>query len=137
MKKFGIMFIVVLFTLSGCGWFQISSDKSELITQITARRIGAELQYRYPAIAKGVYVACNSIIAEDSEEVLRAYLILLLEQEIEDPLLVTDIADLLDSVSIESDSEMTPEQIYLVKTIAQYLIKGIELAGGVYDEGQN
>lgn len=136
MRKLTVGFIALLFiSLSACAWFEINHEASEAIAKISSRRIGAELQGRFPEIAKPVYNICQAAITDieaKNTNSLIDYLAQLLSQEIEDSLLVADIIDLIELIQIKPDVDLTVEQINLVKIIAQKIMDGIELAGGNY-----
>lgn len=126
---------MLVLALAACAWVEVNKEASEAIAKISSRRIGAELQGRYPDIALRVYAICEAISADivaNEPEALRYYLTRILGQEIDDPLLAEDIADLVDLVKLKPDIAMSEDQLRLTSMIAQGIMNGIKLAGGHY-----
>lgn len=140
MRKLTVGFIALLFiALSACAWLEINSETSEAVAKISSRRIGAELQRRFPEIAEPVYNICQAVITDiktGDTNVLIDYLAQLLDQEIGDSLLAADVIDLIELVQIKPNDDLTTDQINLIEIIVQKIMDGIKLAGGEYGVGE-
>lgn len=129
MKKCTVLFAILLFTAMSC--ISLYADPStDVIARISSRRIGQELQKRYPDTAKGIKTVCEVLVEEagtSNIETLTMSMIKYLVEHIDDPLLEADIKDLLSLIKIDFEFEIPAEQINLVKTIASGLLFGIEV----------
>ena len=129
------MLIILGIFLSACAWMTQKIESTEVISKISARRIGAEIQFKYPVVAKEIHKVCTMVLVDiDNEEpeALKYYIHELLQQHIGEPLLVADIIDLIDIIEIKPNLPLDEEQVRIVKTIAEGFISGIELSGGKY-----
>lgn len=134
MRKFTVMFVAALFiAIAACAWIETNPQTSDAAAKISSRRVGAELQRKYPEIAEPIYLICEAIKVDagtGSTDALRYRLQELLVQEIDDRLLVADIADLIDLIKIKPDVELTEQQRGLIEIIACGLMDGIDLTRG-------
>lgn len=135
MKKFNMLLIVGLLIVglfTGCisGQVQINQESQDAIAKITGRRVGYELAIQYPDVAKEVNVICQEIVAQDELDFIKIAinrLSVALTAKINDPLLAADIQDILALVKIETDIEITGDQVQTIKAAAIELISGIKI----------
>lgn len=131
--KISLIILVTGTFLSACVWLSQNIENTEVITKISARRLGAELQYKEPKIAKEIYGICGFILKGiEKPEVLKQYISELLQQHIEDRLIVEDLVSLIDLIKIKPNIPIDEDQILIINAIVDGLISGIELAGGFY-----
>lgn len=133
-KLVGIVLSMVMFLMVGCaaGQVQIDQDSQEVIAKITGRRAGFELVKSHPDIAKEVSVVCQEIISQSKPDLVIVAvnsLIAILGAEIDDPLLVADIKDIVSLIKFEYGLEISVEQLAVVKAVAEGLSAGIEIGG--------
>lgn len=143
MKKINItpMLIVMMFMVGcafefmvGCAFDQVQVDQKsqETIAKITARRVGCELEIKYPDVAKEVSAICQEVVNQDEPDFIKiaiSRLSVILTAEINDPLLVADIQDILTLLKIEIGIELADSQMQTIKAVAIGLINGIKIGG--------
>jgi hypothetical protein len=126
------MFLFVIFAVVGCTGtqIQIDQDSKEVIAKIAGRRAGIELAKEYPDVADQVNTVCQEIIAQEKPDLISiavGSLSSLLAAELDDPLLAADISDILSMIKIEPDIEISPDQMAVIKAVAEGLASGIEM----------
>lgn len=126
------MLLIIGLFLSACAWIAQNIENAEVIAKISARRIGSEVQFKYPDVAREIHKVCGLLLGDIEPEALKYYIYELLKQRIDDPLLTSDIIDLIDLIEIKPDVPLTEDQILIVRVIAEGFISGIELSGGRY-----
>ena len=141
MKSLISVLVIALMFVAGCApgqgqpQIQIDPGSQIVIGKITGRHAGNELAKRYPDIAKEVIPICNDILEKDNPDVVvtlaRSIVTVLTNSQIDDPLLKADIKDILGMINIQSGVIATEKQIAAIKAVAEGLISGIELQGGV------
>ncbi len=120
--------------MTACVGVETTPETSETIAKISSRRIGLEVQSEHPSAAKEIYKVCKLVLTDvesGGNETLKKYAHELLQQSINDPLLASDIMDLIGLIKINPDVPLTEGQIRIVKAIAEGFISGIELSGGI------
>jgi hypothetical protein len=128
-----IFFLIISFAVVGCTGtqIQIDQDGKEVIAKIAGRRAGSELVKEYPDVAEHVNAACQDIVAQDEPDFIsiatNRLTAIIMAAEIDDPLLVADISDILSMIKIEPGIEITPDQMAVIKAVAEGLISGIEI----------
>lgn len=138
-KKIVAVLILLSLFLSGFGWRPKTIDTvetTETMAKISSLRLGSQVQRKAPAVAEKIYMVC-SVAVEYLDEpgypvALMNFLYGLLDQLIEERVLAADLLGLLGMVEIMPDIPLTTEQISLIKIIAEGLISGIELPGGLH-----
>lgn len=135
-RRTTLLLIILSIFISACTWLSHNIESAEVIAKISARRLGAELQYKYPDIAKELYKVCKIILKDtdtnnaEEQKLLKQYIYELLQQHIEDPILAADFMNLIDIIKIKPNIPLDAEQILIIKTIAEGLMSGIKLTGG-------
>ena len=135
-RKCAIICLSLMFAFTamiGCAGteVQIDQDGKEIIAKIAGRRAGSELAKEYPDIADHVYAASQDIVSQDVPDFINIGVnrlsAILAAEEIDDPLLIADISDILSMIKIEPGIEITPDQMAIIKAACQGLISGIEI----------
>ena len=132
MKRLIGLGIAMVFLLCGCISFQVGNAEKELVAEIAARHVGAEVQKRYPDIAVEILALSKGIlVAEDGgtiKTVLDRIVFVLTSEIISDKLLVMDIQDLIGLIEVKVDVEITKDQMAIIHVVAEGLIEGISIA---------
>lgn len=131
MKRLTSLGIVVMF-LFGCISFQLTGTEKEVFAKGVARYVGFELEKQYPAVAEEIKTLSQQLLLAEADEVVTVIvdrMVFVLIGEIDDPLLVLSIQDLISLIKIETTVEISEEQMGIIRAIAQGLIEGIELGG--------
>lgn len=143
LKGILIFFVIGMFMMIGCtgAQVQIDQDSQETVAKIAGRRAGNELAKEYPDIAEHIYAACQDIIAQDEPDFIsiaaNRLTAIILAAEIDDPLLVADINDILSMIKIDPGIEITTDQMAVIKAAAAGLISGIEIESKTNSSLQN
>lgn len=131
MKSLSILLILIV-ALCGCSVVQIAPESQATIAKIAGRHVGYELMLNYPDVAKEVLPVCQTILNADGNDLIvnltDQIIITLISVEINDPLLVADISNLVDMIQVKIETELTPEQAITIKAVAEGLSSGIEIA---------
>lgn len=139
MKKYlaGVGLAMAMFFMVGCATgqgqpqIQIDAEDQAVIAKIAGRHAGNELAKRYPDVAVEVAKVCNKFVAEDSPDIVvtfgKSMIVVLADDQIKDPLLKADMADILDKIKVESGVVVTEERLAVIKAVAEGLASGIEL----------
>ena len=117
----------------------IDQESKELAAKISGRRVGAELQKKYPKIATELFpVALRIATSEtsDIDDIVIESLMEILASEIDDKLLAADIEDLVAMLKRRIDIELgiEPGRLKLIIAAAKGLASGIELQREVDNE---
>ena len=117
----------------------IDQESKELAAKITGRRVGAELQKKYPEIATELYPVALKIATSgtaDIDDIVIESLMEILASEIDDKILAADIEDLMTMLKGKVDVaiKIEPDQLRLVIAAAKGLASGIELQKEIGNE---
>lgn len=137
MKKLSVALIVIIVFFAGCAidqgqpQIEIDPESQAVIGKIMGRHAGDALAEKYPDIAESVKAICNDIIEKDDPDIIvtlaKSVVTVLADNQIKDKLLVADIKDILDMITVKSGVEITSEKIAVIKAVAKGLIEGINL----------
>ena len=108
---------------------QVDQNSKEVIAKITARHIGFEIQKKYPDVAKEVLAISKEILLAKDDIIatsVKSLTSVLINKVTEDPLLIMDIEDLAALIKINTNVDITKEQIKIFHAVAKGLISGIE-----------
>ena len=133
--KICIMIMILAMVMVGCApgqgpvQVQVNPDSQEVIARITARHVGYEIQKKYPDIAKEVLAISKEILLAKDDIIatsVKSLTSVLINKVTEDPLLIMDIEDLAALIKINTNVDITKEQIKIFHAVAKGLISGIE-----------
>ena len=112
---------LLLCILSGCTMreMQISDENQVVIAKITSRHVGNELVKNYPDIAITIEKICQNIIDQEDSELINSIIEILVDDQIDDPLLRADIQDIINLLNVEI------ERSQIIQAIAEGLLSGI------------
>lgn len=132
--KICIIIMIAAMIMIGCVPAQVQVDpvSQEVIARIAARHLGAELQNRYPVVAKEILSLSKDILIAIEDEnlvTLTDAMASILVTRISDPLLAMDIRDLISLIKIDIGVKVMEDQRNIIKTVARGLVSGIELEG--------
>ena len=124
--------IVMFFTLS-CTTGQVQFDQESQVTiaKITGRRAGYQLEVRYPEISHEVLVLSKAILSVEKPDLIRITInriVVILAGEVDDPLLVADLQDIISLIKIETGIEIPDEKMQIIQAVTTGLISGIGIA---------
>ena len=125
--------IITFILLAGCttGQVQIDQDSQVTIAKITGRRAGYQLEIQYPEISHEVLVLSKAILSVENPDLIRITInriVIILAGEVDDPLLVADLQDIISLIKIETGIEIPDEKMQIIQATAMGLISGIEIA---------
>lgn len=133
MKRLIGLGIAGMFLFIGCISFQIGDTEKELVAKIAARHVGFEINKKYPDIAiKVKTLSENVLIAEEGNlaaGIVDSIISVLTDEAIDNLILQADIEDLTNLIEIQTDIEITEEQMTIIRAVAKGLIEGINLGG--------
>lgn len=124
MKKKVTWLFLFIFSLCGCGMFQIQENKKDVMAKIIGRRVGYHLAQRYPIVAMAITPFAESVLTENSASALETIKDILLKN-IEEPMLRADINDLISLIEVKDPG--MPEISETAKIAIKAMLKGIRI----------
>ena len=138
MKRLSIVLALAMVFLIGCIsggptpeiTIEIGNAEKELVAKIAARRVGSEVQKRYPDVAVEVLALSKGLLVSEENETAKIIfdqiVFVLSSETISDPLLAMDIQDLIGLINIKANVEITEDYLIIGRAVAKGLIQGIE-----------
>ena len=123
------LIILVLGLLYGCGTIQLKPTEQSMVAKIAGRRIGHTLAQARPDIAYKLVPLAEIALIREEATVSFANATKKLLAEIEDPLLKSDIEDLLSLVEIQGP-EIPSDQMKIVRAALKGFLMGVKMAKG-------
>lgn len=128
--KLGILLSAILSFIFGCAAMEISNQFDSI--KMTGRHVGYEIENKHPGSGFEILGLSKAILVNPNPDIVRIVIdrliVVLIAKEVANPLLAADIQEIATLIRIEKGIEPTDKHIRAIKSVAEGLISGIEIA---------